>query len=330
MTNKLRVAIIGARGIGKHHAKWYALCGCEVVAFVGVSRERLNETAGALRRLFGFDGRAYTDCVEMLRNERPEAVSICTPHSLHYEHTMLALSYGAHVMCEKPVVWDEKLSHNELLLMARRMAEEAKARNLLLAVNTQYAAFAERLREFFADLRGEWSTPKSFEMHMEAKSIGRDETGLGLWMDLSAHPISVLLRLFPTHELDESSFDVLEINGCIRVRFKLRCYSVDTEPIECQLTLRRIGEGESIQRFVRLNGLIVTISGRDDERGIYRSCLTSFGTERIYEDFMHTSIRKFVEAIKGVGEPLCTADEGIKNLEWQLKISRLIFGVDAL
>ncbi len=323
----LKAAVIGARGIGKHHAKWYALCGCEVVAIVGANEARLGETAKMLHRLFGFNGRTYTDCAEMLRMERPDAVSVCTPHNLHYEHVMLALSHGAHVMCEKPIVWDERLSHDELLLLAHRMSEEAEARKLLLAVNTQYAALAECLREFFSELHGAWKMPASFEMHMEAKSIGRDEAGMGLWMDLSAHPISVLLRLFPEHEIDESKVEAIEVNNCIRVRFELRKRDAIGEPIKCQLTLRRVSG--DIQRFVRLNGFTVTISGRDDEMGIYRSRLSLGDVERLYEDFMHTSIRRFVEAIKGVGQPLCTAGEGIKNLEWQLRLSRHIFGVDA-
>lgn len=326
----LRVAVIGARGIGRHHAKWYALCGCDVVAFVGANEARLSETANMLRQLFGFDGRAYTDCAEMLRIERPDAVSVCTPHNLHYEHTMLALSYGAHVMCEKPIVWDERLSHDELLSLAHRMSEEAKARKLLLAVNTQYAALAERLREFFAEVYGAWKMPSSFEMHMEARSIGRDESGLGLWMDLSAHPISVLLRLFPEHEIDLDSVEPLEVNSCIRVRFKLHRCDVANRLINCLLTLRRVNGDGIIQRLVRLDGFTATIGGRNDESGIYRSCISSGSFERIYEDFMHTSIRRFVEAIKGIGQPLCTADEGIRNLKWQLKLSRRIFGVDAV
>ncbi|HID06024.1 MAG TPA: Gfo/Idh/MocA family oxidoreductase, partial [Armatimonadetes bacterium] len=100
---EVRVAIIGARGIGKQHAKWFAMCGCEVVAFAGANPERINSTAEALKQLFDFRGRGYADCEAMLRNECPDIVSVCSPHALHYEHTMLALQYGAHVLCEKPM-----------------------------------------------------------------------------------------------------------------------------------------------------------------------------------------------------------------------------------
>lgn len=45
----------------------------------------------------------YTDAEEMLQKERPDLVSVCTPNALHKKMAMLALSYGAHVACEKPI-----------------------------------------------------------------------------------------------------------------------------------------------------------------------------------------------------------------------------------
>ena len=53
----LRAAVIGARGIGKHHAKWLHYEGCDVVAFVGTSDETVIKTGEILRDLFGFEGR---------------------------------------------------------------------------------------------------------------------------------------------------------------------------------------------------------------------------------------------------------------------------------
>ena len=58
---KLRVAVAGASGIGKHHAKWYHMAGCEVVGFLGSSQETCEATVGALKAIFPFEGRGYTD-----------------------------------------------------------------------------------------------------------------------------------------------------------------------------------------------------------------------------------------------------------------------------
>ena len=45
----------------------------------------------------------YTDAEEMLHREKPDVVSVCVPNFLHKKYTMLALSCGANVICEKPL-----------------------------------------------------------------------------------------------------------------------------------------------------------------------------------------------------------------------------------
>lgn len=49
--------------------------------------------------------RWYTDAEEMLVTEKPDLVSVCTPNALHKQMTLLALSHGAHVACEKPIAF---------------------------------------------------------------------------------------------------------------------------------------------------------------------------------------------------------------------------------
>lgn len=45
----------------------------------------------------------YTDAEEMLIREKPDVVSVCVPNFLHKRFSMLSLSYGANVICEKPL-----------------------------------------------------------------------------------------------------------------------------------------------------------------------------------------------------------------------------------
>lgn len=45
----------------------------------------------------------YTDAEKMLSIEKPDVVSVCVPNFLHKKFTVMALSYGAHVLCEKPI-----------------------------------------------------------------------------------------------------------------------------------------------------------------------------------------------------------------------------------
>lgn len=47
---------------------------------------------------------SYGSYEEMLQDEQVELVYICTPNHLHYDHIMLCLKHGKHVICEKPMV----------------------------------------------------------------------------------------------------------------------------------------------------------------------------------------------------------------------------------
>lgn len=50
----------------------------------------------------------YTDAEQMLRECRPDVVSVCVPNCFHKQYVMLALEYGANVMCEKPLAFTKK------------------------------------------------------------------------------------------------------------------------------------------------------------------------------------------------------------------------------
>lgn len=47
----------------------------------------------------------YTDAEKMLKEQKPDVVSVCVPNNFHKHYTMLALQYGANVLCEKPMAF---------------------------------------------------------------------------------------------------------------------------------------------------------------------------------------------------------------------------------
>ena len=101
MNNKLKVAVIGCGMITNmaHIPGWRSHADrCEITAVCSHSIETARETAAR----WNIPG-VYPDAETMLREERPDIVSVCVPNGLHKAMTLLALSYGAHVFCEKPV-----------------------------------------------------------------------------------------------------------------------------------------------------------------------------------------------------------------------------------
>jgi UDP-N-acetylglucosamine 3-dehydrogenase len=93
----LRVAVIGAGNMGRHHVRLYhAMAGVELVAIVDLApSDQVLAMAGGAR--------VYTDYASMFAKEPVDAVSIVLPTALHLEVAVAALEAGAHVLVEKPI-----------------------------------------------------------------------------------------------------------------------------------------------------------------------------------------------------------------------------------
>src|SRR5262245_27464559 len=115
MNQRLRVGIVGARGIGKHHAKWFARSGCEVVAVYGRTPESCGRAETALKSLFDFDGEMTADWDAFVRDPRLQAVSVGSPAEAHAEQVLALLAAGKDVLCEKPLVWDWEQAPDAML-----------------------------------------------------------------------------------------------------------------------------------------------------------------------------------------------------------------------
>ncbi len=100
----MKVALIGCGAIsGNHLNALTELPSVEVVALCDIKPERARASAD---RFFPHAA-IYTDYLEMLDTERPDAVHITTPHYLHAEMACAALSRDIHVFLEKPIAISE-------------------------------------------------------------------------------------------------------------------------------------------------------------------------------------------------------------------------------
>lgn len=96
-----RAAIIGTGGIAGSHMDAWDHCANRInrVAAVDIDRDRVR----AFAEMHDVP-KAYTDVGEMLREQQPDFVHICTPPLLHLKLILQCLEAGAHVLCEKPLV----------------------------------------------------------------------------------------------------------------------------------------------------------------------------------------------------------------------------------
>jgi len=313
----LRVAVIGVRGVGKFHAQWFAHEGAQVVAFVSSSPETLKANETALRQVVpNFQGRGYADVEEMLQREHPDAVSVCSPHHLHAEHALLALRHGAHVLCEKPLVWLGEDRINEALKLSQQLVAEAERLGRQFAINTQYTAAVPYLRSLWSQ---RFSSPPPFvRLTMEAKMRDRDTKGVGLWVDLAPHPLSLLLALFPKADLETETATFEENTNVLTAQFALRLPDGKRLPV----TLRVARLEGTLERSIAWGDFLVRFEAHRDERGIFHTRLRWDNGERIVDDFMRVSIRHFIQAIEGKGEPLCDGTMALRQMEWLIALLR--------
>lgn len=312
----LRVAVIGVSGIGKNHARWFHRHGCEVCAFAGSSAESVQRSQAVLTEQFGFAGRGYADVATMLDAERPDAVCISSLPPLHYEHTRLALQAGAHTLCEKPLVYDAALPHDQLRNQANELVNIASRSDLLFGTQMQYATATRKLLEMTGQNADEI---EEFAVVMETKNLKHGRTYESIWIDLSPHPISVLQQLAAAAELEIDSLqvDLREQETDARCRAR----RPDGTTVAAHFAVRYNPDSAVPARTFALNGKTIAYAGRKDATGEFRTYLTDeSGNSEELPDLVDSLIGNFVDACRGGAELIVTGAHGAQNVDWQLRI----------
>ncbi|HTU21119.1 MAG TPA: Gfo/Idh/MocA family oxidoreductase [Gemmataceae bacterium] len=94
----LRTALVGCGKVGQIHAA--ALASLPESQLVAVCDQSDDRAAGFAAR---FQVQAFTDIHALLRDARPQALLIGTPHPLHVAPALAAAAAGVHVLVEKPL-----------------------------------------------------------------------------------------------------------------------------------------------------------------------------------------------------------------------------------
>ncbi len=142
MNRKIRMGMIGGgQGafIGGVHRMAAALDGkIELVCGAFSSNPERSKASG--RELFIAPERVYPDFQTMIETEknlpedvRMDLVSIVTPNHVHYAPSMMALDYGFHVICDKPLAFNLEESYS--------LQEKVKETGLIFALTHNYTGY---------------------------------------------------------------------------------------------------------------------------------------------------------------------------------------------
>lgn len=97
--DKLKAAIVGSGNIARmsHIPAYQNIENVEIVGIAGTNLKSAKSMADE------FHIPAYYDnYLDMLKEYKPDIVSVCVPNKLHCQITLDALHAGCHVLCEKP------------------------------------------------------------------------------------------------------------------------------------------------------------------------------------------------------------------------------------
>ncbi|GLR15570.1 Gfo/Idh/MocA family protein [Portibacter lacus] len=117
---KIKWGIIGLGGIARKFAKdLNETEGCEIRAVASRSQVKADEFAATFNAQKAFG--SYED---LMQDKEIDIIYIATPHSHHYENTMMCLEAGFNVLCEKAFAINRE--------QAVIMIEKAREKNLFL------------------------------------------------------------------------------------------------------------------------------------------------------------------------------------------------------
>jgi predicted dehydrogenase len=190
--SKLRIGMIGTGGISLWHGR--QLLELEEVEIVAIADTSKQSRKNFVERFNLEHATEYEDYRALLDQEKPDAVVICSPHTLHYEQAMTAMESGCHVLIEKPMA----CSSDE----AKRLIEVSQRTGRLLQVSYQRHFQPEfmyikeaiasgaigKLTSITASLYQEWAQGTTGSWRQNPSLSGG-----GMLMDSGSHIVDVLL-----------------------------------------------------------------------------------------------------------------------------------------
>ena len=223
---KVRVAIMGCGGMAGAHARRYkGNPDVEIVALCDVSEDQVRRFIERNLADYQAEPAIYTDPSKMYAESRPDAVSIVTPHTMHFEHGVQALDAGCHVLMEKPMVTESGQAH--------QLAEKVQSTGKIFTVgyNTPCTPTFRYLRDLIRSRElGKLETVTGWQTQNWKKgttgSWRQDPalSGGGQMYDSGAHMFNSLVwsveqQISEVFAFVDNLGTPVDINGTVNIRF---------------------------------------------------------------------------------------------------------------
>ena len=325
--SKVRCVVVGL-GMGRGHAEGYAATPeAELVGVADLDAARLKPWAERL----GEDA-VFTDYKAMLKQLKPDLVSVALPNFLHKTVTMDALHAGAHVLCEKPMAMNVKEA------VAMRDLAAKKKRKLGINLSFRFTPQARALK----DLVDTGFLGKAYHAHTQwtrrdgfPKFGGwfgqKAMSGGGPLIDLGVHRIDLAMWLMGSPEPVTVSASTSYLVGEARAKStkqRFDCEDFATGFIRFSngvaMTVNISWAGHQATQelmLTRVTGTAGSVVHRNDAEGKYNFVGEYFhelaghkmhGTVAVAKPELRSSYGEMVRSIVNDTRPLADAEDGVR------------------
>jgi len=256
-------------------------------------------------------------------SHKAELVIVCTPAHLHYEHCVTALKYGAHVLCEKPLV--------PTLADLDRLQQVCGTSDKALAVGFQHCYSDVMLALKKRVLAGEFGRPVTLKNYISwprtwayyGRGIGwagKIKTDSGAYVNDSvvsnamAHFIQNAMFLLgpnmndsiPFHNIQVECYRVNDIESFDTIAFKGRVVDADIYFYASHATRRNI---PPIMDYKFENArIMVNVLAHDYECTIHHQDGRIENLGMLLKDAKESALRAMIRHIRGEHVFLCTTN----------------------
>jgi UDP-N-acetylglucosamine 3-dehydrogenase len=288
-----RIGVVGTGGWGKNHVRVFNELQC-----LGAVCDMNKERAATFSKNFHVPG--YNSMETMLKKEKLDAVTICTPASTHFAMASKALAAGVNVFVEKPMTTTTK--------DAEQLMEEARNANRTLTVG-----FIERfnppitaLKQMISD--GKLGEPILLEFHRENRR-GENISDVGIVKDASVHDIDTACWLF-----GEQPRTVFARVGVMYAPLEHEDFATVLLGFSGQKTAFLVTNWITPNRVRTLtavfSGGVVDVDFVTQKTSVHEGEATTVPTRPVQEPLM-LEMKAFVEALREKRQPLVTPADGL-------------------
>lgn len=307
----MRIGIVGCGGVAGEHLAAYAKEDVDIVGLADCDKEVAQKKAAGIKS----KPEVVNDYKELIDSIAPEAISICTPPVTHEEIAVYALERGIHVLCEKPMAYDEQAAHH------MRVAAGRSTAIFMPAFRHRFLPPLIRLKEMIqAGHLGEVVLFNNIfcraAFHMETKWFTKKAVaGGGSLMDTNSHSIdffrfligevvdqkAVMHRHFKSTDVEDTAIMIVKAeNGAVG---SLQSSFVAGSP---HAFIDIIGtKGRAYYSYIEPEKILYRALGDDDWTVEKVELRTGFEEE----------IHHFIGAVKGENTLSCTIEDGVRAME---------------